>query len=301
MQASHREGTSNQLHHHSKNRIEAMNDIGTGQNFPPERPSFLFRSVSYLFISYLIVPVIFIFMKLLNRTRIHGARNLRNLKPPWIVMSNHLTMMDDLFLDPLLMWRWMWRGYSTLPYHAPEERNFYKQAWVAAFMWITKSIPLIRGRGTNQEGMNRLIKAVRDGGTLHIYPEGTRSRTGALGTGKTGTARLAYESGAPVVPVFHRGLEQLLPIGHYVPRILKRIEVVVGEPIYFTEELKLPNNAQTHRMIIKKVMHEIAAQQKKAEQLWGKREFKISDVVLKQMAAKPVEVADPTEKETSIN
>ncbi len=184
-------------------------------------------------------------------------------------MSNHVTLLDDLFLDPLILFPHMFKGYRYVPYHAPEEHNFYKNALSAWFMKKVKSIPLIRGRGANQEGMNRLIKAVRDGGVLHIYPEGTRTRSGNIERGRSGVGRLIYESGAPVVPVYHHGLNKVLPIGSGIPRFGKRIRVMIGEPLYFDDELNLTNDVHTWKKITNRVMDAIKYQREKAEERWG--------------------------------
>jgi len=252
-----------------------MNSIGTGKNFPPKNPSFFYKAASYLFINLCIVPSINVFMNLLNRTRIIGKRNISGLKPPWILMSNHLTLLDDLFIDPLLIFPCSYLGFKYLPYHAPEERNFYKKRLVALFMKYVKSIPLIRGRGIHQEGVNRLIMAVKDGGILHIYPEGTRTRNGEIGDGKEGIGRIVYESEAPVVPLYHQGLEKVLPIGSGIPSIGKEIRIAIGAPIRFDEELKMKNDINTWRLMTNKIMDGIREQQEAANNKWGYKPIKI--------------------------
>ena len=253
-----------------------MNSIGTGNNFPPQHPTWWDKMVSYLLVVGFIVPTIEIFMNLLNRTRIIGRKNIKKLPLPWILMSNHLTLLDDLFLDPLLITPHVLGGYRYIPFHAPEESNFYKKRLIAWFMRRTKSIPLIRGRGPHQEGMDRLIQAVKDGSLLHIYPEGTRSRTGRIGNGKSGVGRIVYESGAPVVPMYHQGMENILPIGSGFPRIGKEIRMAIGEPIYFEEELKMENNLKTWKLITQRIMEAIQQQREILEEQWGSRDFRPS-------------------------
>ena len=81
----------------------------------------------------------------------------------------------------------------------------------------------------------RLAEGVlRDGNVLGIYPEGTRSRDGKIGTFRDGAALLALRSGAPVVPVAVSGTEQLWPRGALLPRRAARIHMVIGEPRRFT-------------------------------------------------------------------
>lgn len=246
-----------------------MNEIGNGKNFPPSHPGFLHKTASYLLLGLLVVPAMNLFMRLLNRTQIVGKKNISGLGRPWILMSNHVSLLDDLFLGPIIFFPRGMRSYGWMPLHAPEERNFYKVPLVSWFMRMSKSIPVVRGKGIYQEGVNRLIEAVRNGGILHIYPEGTRTRTGEIGTAKAGIGRIVYESGAPVVPMYHRGLERVLPIGAGVPRTGKRIFVCIGAPITFEQERGLPNGALTWRLISEKIMIGIREQQARLERLFA--------------------------------
>ena len=88
----------------------------------------------------------------------------------------------------------------------------------------------------------RVVKELKDaenslraGGCLIVYPEGTASRDPDLWpmTGKTGVARLALVTGAPVIPVAHWGAQVILPYGskkpHLVPRHLVRM--LAGPPV----------------------------------------------------------------------
>jgi 1-acyl-sn-glycerol-3-phosphate acyltransferase len=66
-----------------------------------------------------------------------------------------------------------------------------------------------------------------------IYPEGTRSPDGRLYKGRTGIARMAIESGAPVIPVAMFNTAEIQPTGQVVPKV-RRVEMVFGEPMYFS-------------------------------------------------------------------
>ena len=245
--------------------------IGNSKNFPPDNPSFYFKTKTYIFLGFVVFPVVNIFMRLMNRVTVFGMKHATEIERPWILMSNHVTLLDDVFLGPILLFPKALRGYAWMPYHAPEERNFYKIPAIAWIMRMTKSIPLVRGKGIHQEGVKRLIDAVRNGGVLHIYPEGTRTRTGEIGAPKVGIGRIVYESGAPVVPMYHRGLERVLPIGAGVPRFGKRIYVSMGEPLHFDEERKLPNTPDTWRIIVERIMNGIYAERDKLSAIVDKR------------------------------
>ena len=68
---------------------------------------------------------------------------------------------------------------------------------------------------------------------MGIYPEGTRSPDGRLYKGRTGIARMAIESGAPVIPVAMFNTAEIQPTGQVVPKV-RRVEMVFGEPMYFS-------------------------------------------------------------------
>ena len=89
-------------------------------------------------------------------------------------------------------------------------------------------------------------------------PEGTRTRSGILGHGRPGVGRVLYETGAPVVPCFHRGLDQVLPIGCVVPRIGKRVDIVIGPPFSVDDLRALPNTKETWQKTADRVMEKIA-------------------------------------------
>ncbi|MFN3820905.1 MAG: lysophospholipid acyltransferase family protein [bacterium] len=218
-------------------------------------------------------------MNVLNRTRVLGRENLRHLEPPFIIMSNHLTLLDDLFLGPFLFWPRCLFGYRYLPYHAPEERNFYKVRIIAWFMKHTKSIPVIRGKGIYQEGVERMIDVVRKGGILHIHPEGTRSRTGEVYPPKPGIGRIVFETQAPVVPVYHQGLESVLPIGSGFPHFGKEIRISIGKPLLFSQEFSLPNDPSTWTLIAEQIINGIKKQKELLDATWGPKPVKVKPAI----------------------
>ncbi|MBM3325681.1 MAG: 1-acyl-sn-glycerol-3-phosphate acyltransferase [Calditrichaeota bacterium] len=249
--------------------LEVLNE----KHFPPLSPDWGHRTISNILINGLVLPSMTVFMHFLNRTRVLGRENLSHIEPPWILMSNHITLLDDLFLGPTIFYPKCLKHYRYIPYHAPEQRNFYKKPLIAWFLRQTKSIPLIRGKGVYQEGVNKIIEAVKSGGILHIYPEGTRTRTGDLGPAKGGIGRIVYESGAPVIPMYHQGLERILPIGAGIPRFGREIRVAIGEPLHFDEELTLPNIPATWKRIAERIMQGIAEQKLRMETTWGPRQI----------------------------
>lgn len=255
---------------------DSKNKSGKYDHYPPENPSFGFKLVSYVLILGVLTPLIFIFMKLLNRTRVIGRENLYKVKPGWVLASNHLTMLDDLFIEPIIFFPITLRGYGYFTFHAPEATNFYKNKLMSWFMRQVKSIPLVRGKGMHQEGMKRLISALKNKGVLHIYPEGTRSRTGKIGEPKPGVGRIICETGVPVIPVYYQGLEKILPIGSKFPKFGKQVVISIGEPMYFDTEADSDNQVEKWKSISKEISAAIHKEREKAEAKWGVKPIKIN-------------------------
>jgi 1-acyl-sn-glycerol-3-phosphate acyltransferase len=94
-------------------------------------------------------------------------------------------------------------------------------------------VPVDRSGGRRSEAaLITGLKVLADGNCIGIYPEGTRSPDGRLYKGRTGIARLAIESGAPVVPVAMSNTDKIQPTGKVIPNV-KRVGMHFGEPMYF--------------------------------------------------------------------
>ena len=93
-------------------------------------------------------------------------------------------------------------------------------------------VPVDRSGGRRSEAaLITGLQVLSEGKCLGIYPEGTRSPDGRLYKGRTGIARLAIESGAPIVPVAMFNTEKIQPTGQVIPNI-QRVGMTFGEPMY---------------------------------------------------------------------
>ncbi len=94
-------------------------------------------------------------------------------------------------------------------------------------------VPVDRSGGRRSEAaLITGLKVLAEGNCLGIYPEGTRSPDGRLYKGRTGIARLAIESGAPVIPVAMSNTDKIQPTGKVIPN-LHRVGMHFGTPMYF--------------------------------------------------------------------
>ena len=90
-------------------------------------------------------------------------------------------------------------------------------------------IPIDRtGGDAAQRALDIAADILGDGELFGIYPEGTRSRDGVLHKGRTGAARLALRTGAPLLPVGIGGTRDIQPPGASVPRPFRSCEFHIG-------------------------------------------------------------------------
>lgn len=192
----------------------------------------------------IIFPVIKFWIK-----KVNGLQNIPK-EGAFIIAANHASYMDHLIIMCTLV------PYLNKKVHhlAKKEHfdNFFKKAWHT----YAGAIPLDRESG-GKEALKLAIKALRNGKIIAIHPEGTRSLTGNLQKAKTGVARLALISKAPVLPVGLIGTFKILPKGKYLPKF-KKATMNIGKPMYFEQYYTKKINKKILRNMTDKVMKEIA-------------------------------------------
>ena len=107
-----------------------------------------------------------------------------------------------------------------------------------------------------QAALDTAEAAARQGKLLGMYPEGTRSPDGRLYKGKTGLARLALETGVPVIPVAMIGTNVVNPPGTKMWRF-GRVTVRFGKPMDFSRFEGLAGNRFIERAVIDEVIYEL--------------------------------------------
>jgi len=186
-------------------------------------------------------------LKLMFRPWVKGLENLP-AEGAAIVASNHLAVIDSFVLPLVIDREIVFIGKSE--YFTGKG---IKGKITAKFMRGVGTIPVDRSGGKASEAALRTgLKRLEEGELFGIYPEGTRSPDGRLYRGKTGVARLALESGAPVVPVSMVGTNIAQPIGKRIPKIM-RLGVVIGEPLDFSRY----SGMESDRFILRSVTDEI--------------------------------------------
>jgi len=148
---------------------------------------------------------------------------------PALLVGNHVSWLDPIFLacwlTPATGRAINWMGKAEA----------MRWPLIGAFLRVNGVFGVRRG-AADLEAFRLAENVLREGRLLGIYPEGTRSRDGKIGTFREGAALLALRSGVPVIPVAVSGTEQLWPRGALLPRRAKAIRMVIGEPHRYTYE-----------------------------------------------------------------
>jgi 1-acyl-sn-glycerol-3-phosphate acyltransferase len=170
-----------------------------------------------------------------------------------IVASNHLSFADHFF-GPLPLPR-------KVTYLAKAEYftgRGLKGLISRAFFSGVGQIPVDRAGGpASERALATGLRVLAKGQLLGIYPEGTRSPDGHLYRGKTGVARLALESGAPVVPCAMIGTFEFMPSGRLLPRLWIRPGVKYGKPLDFSRYAGLDADPFVLRAVTDEIMYAI--------------------------------------------
>lgn len=114
-------------------------------------------------------------------------------------------------------------------------------------------IPVDRN-AKNPDAFAAAVRALKDGRIIGIFPEGTRHH-GALGPAKTGVARLALESGAPVVPV-GIATDRFWAPGRKLPKLGEKVYLNIGAPMRLAGDATSAEDAKRETA---RVMDAIAA------------------------------------------
>ena len=187
----------------------------------------------------------------LFRPEVEGLEHVPE-EGPAIIASNHLSFSDSIFM-PLVVSR-------RVTFLAKSEYftgKGIKGRTTATLFRALGQVPVDRSGGkAGEEALTTGLEILDQGELLAIYPEGTRSPDGRLYRGRTGIARLALESGVPVIPVAMVNTDKIQPPGKVLPKIM-RVGIKFGEPLNFQRYEGMSQDRFVLRSITDEIMYSL--------------------------------------------
>jgi 1-acyl-sn-glycerol-3-phosphate acyltransferase len=212
---------------------------------PKKENTWVFRLVAFF-----LAPV----LRLFFRVKTQGVENLP--MGGYILVGNHLS-----YLDPFAFAYSVYLHMKRTPHYLAKEALF-RIPVLGGILPHVGQIPVFRSGRGNDEPMRAAKAFLQAGQVVVVFPEGTLTRDPELWPmrGKAGAVRLAVETGLPIVPAAHWGVDKVL--GPYTkkfsPNPATVVQVKIGKPIYFDNLDPEKLSSTDLSVATEKVMREVA-------------------------------------------
>ena len=178
-------------------------------------------------------------IRILFNYKVEGLENLPQ-DGAYILACNHRTMWDPIFIACAVK-----RRCSFIA-----KIEFFKNKLIAKlFTWLG-AFPVDRG-AADMAALDKAVNDIKSGKPFVIFPEGTRTKTGKLGRGKSGVAIIAGNTNADLVPVAICYDGKL--------RFRKKVTLKFGPIIPFEDFQITDNDRKQIRSAVKRIMNDIAS------------------------------------------
>lgn len=183
------------------------------------------------------------FVRFYCRLRVEGLEHVPR-SGAFVLAANHASHADTAVIFAALP-----RVLRTRVVAAAAQDYFFDKGFRQFISRVLfNTVPVPRQISASSDPLRHVVRALREGYGVVLYPEGTRSRTGELGPFRSGIGRLAAEfPDVPIIPVWLDGTARVLPKqGLPIPRPVK-VHVRFGEPLK-SERAWLANKASWKTM-----------------------------------------------------
>ena len=180
------------------------------------------------------------------KVKVEG-RNRIDPSKTYVMVSNHQSGLDIMVLFKLHRhFKWV------------AKKGLFRIPFIGWNMGLNGYIPIERSRGKSKlQMMDSAALAIKDGNSVMIFPEGTRTRDGNLQPFKSGAFRLAKETGTDILPIAITGTFHAIKKGGLMIRRNKNISVTVLDPVS-CESFKKQDIKHIGSLVFDKVLVELS-------------------------------------------
>ena len=192
-------------------------------------------------------PLAYWLSRLFFRIEFRGTENIP-LEGPCIIAPNHVTYADPVWISiPVL---------RPIRYMAWD--RMFRIPVLGFLMRVFGAFP-VRLEGGDVSAQREAVELLRQGQALVIFPEGGRTKTGALMPFKLGAFRLALAQGVPILPVTIKGAYEVWPVGQLLPHPGKL--TVTYHPLIRVEALSDParEDLKAKARVLARSAHDVVA------------------------------------------
>ena len=181
-------------------------------------------------------------LKVVGKSRIREARKVGGV----LIVANHTSYFDPPVIGVAYGKKTAFLARKTL----------FKKGF---FVWLyprLNAIPVDQERG-DMTSLKRIIKELRNGNPVLIFPEGERSLDGEIHKGEAGVGLIIAKSKVSVLPMRVFGAYEALPKESKFPKFFTQITVCVGEMIQFPEDQLKNKSREAYQEISDKTIEAI--------------------------------------------
>lgn len=187
-------------------------------------------------------------LKYVYRTEVEVHPEVAAIKAPIILVADHHTYVDPLFLGALMPYP-LYKKFG--PFRGVAHERYFRSHFLRALMYTIGALPARQTGASIEELLEPSLKRLRAGRSIIIFPEGKRVMDGIPVRAKPGCIYIARASGCPIVPVRLFGLQSS---DHRSRKLRREIKMVVLKPVHYPKQ---PSKLAVNRRLAQEVLDDI--------------------------------------------
>ena len=166
---------------------------------------------------------LYVWLSPLWTVRMEGLEKVDRRKA-YVMVSNHQSLLDIVVIDrTFLHYKWVAKA------------ELFNVPLIGWRMRMNRNVRIDRANVASQRRMLRAcIQHIQEGSSVMIFPEGTRSRTGAMGPFREGAFYVAKTAGADILPMVITGTREALPRTGLTFKSFQKITLRVLDPVPYS-------------------------------------------------------------------